>query len=220
MRPETYRHTATLLAERCRVIVPSLFALPGPWRYPDVLAIFTATLEQLEIDRVTMIGHSFGGGIELGFAARHPKRVEALVFADTLAVSREWVLASEALRHPLGLRAMATKKATSAFVDNLVRHPRQLVGAAWWAFTSGRSEDISKIAAARVPAHVLWANRDTILSRSDGETFARELEASFTVVNAPGEQVIDHDWMFEHPDLFVEHLDLLGLAALAPAGPS
>jgi hypothetical protein len=91
-------------------------------------------------------------------------------------------------------------------------HPRQLIDAAWWGFTSGRSRDIHLIAEAGVPAHVLWANRDSLLNRNDGQEFARELHASFTVVDAPG--YVDHDWMYRHPQLFVDHLERLGLAAL------
>ena len=91
-------------------------------------------------------------------------------------------------------------------------HPRQLVDAAWWGFTSGRFGDIYLIAEAGLPTHVLWANRDSLFSRADGEEFARELHASFTVVGAPGH--VDHDWTYRHPQLFVDHLDRLDLSVL------
>ena len=45
------------------------------------------------------------------------------------------------------------------------------------------------------------------------QEFARELHASFTVVDAPG--YVDHDWMYRHPHLFVEHLNQLGLRVLS-----
>jgi hypothetical protein len=61
---------------------------------------------------------------------------------------------------------------------------------------------------------VLWANRDSVLRRSDGERFARELNASFTVASAPDGRPIDHDWMFQEPDLFYAHLEDLKLSAL------
>jgi hypothetical protein len=65
-----------------------------------------------------------------------------------------------------------------------------------------------------IPAHVLWANRDSILSRSDGERFAQELDATFTVASAPDGRGLDHDWMFQQPDIFFEHLLGLGLKVL------
>ena len=92
----------------------------------------------------------------------------------------------------------------------------QLVRAAWWGFTSDRSDDIEKLVAAGIPCHVLWAERDSILLRSDGQHFAHDLHATFTVVNRPpGYGRVDHDWMFDDPELFAAHLEELGLEVLS-----
>jgi pimeloyl-ACP methyl ester carboxylesterase len=213
MRPSTYAGTAELLAQSCRVVIPDLFAVPAPWRYDDVVDRLRATLDALDLDRVSMIAHSFGGGIELGFAARHSERVTELVFSDTMAVSAEWGLADEALRHPFGLLRLATTQAASAFATQWIAHPRQLVEAAWWGFRSRRLGDIDAVATARIPCHVLWANRDSILPRSDGRRFAERLHATFVVARS-ADGPVDHDWMFQDPALFVEHLRLLGLRCL------
>jgi pimeloyl-ACP methyl ester carboxylesterase len=215
MRPATYGGLADRLATRCRVIIPDLFAVRGRWRYETIMEAFTATVDHLGLDRVSLLGHSFGGGIELGFAARWPDRTVEVVFSDTLAVSRQFRLADEAMRHPRRLLELATAAATSAFVENWVRHPRQLVGAAWWGFNSGRTTDSAAVAAAGIPAHVLWANRDSLLERSDGEAFAKDLNATFTVASAPDGRAMDHDWMFQQPEVFVDELDGLGLTALS-----
>jgi pimeloyl-ACP methyl ester carboxylesterase len=214
MRPGTYRGTAELLAGSCRVVVPDLFAVPAPWRYRDVLDRLVATVDDLGLERVSMIGHSFGGGIELGFASRHPDRTVELVFSDTLAVSDEFGLADEALRHPVGLLRLATARAASAFASQVLSHPRQMAEAAWWGFRSRRAGDIETVAAAGIPAYVLWASRDSILPRSDGCRFAELLHAPFVVAQADDGRPVDHDWMFEDPELFVEHLRLLGLRFL------
>jgi pimeloyl-ACP methyl ester carboxylesterase len=79
MRPDMYRRTARLLAERCRVILIDIYATRGRWRYEDVLESFTATLDNLGLERASFLGHSFGSGIELGFAVRHPQRVVRVV---------------------------------------------------------------------------------------------------------------------------------------------
>lgn len=216
MRPDTYRPLADLLARRCRVVVPDLFAFRGPWRYPLVLDAFTSALDRLGLETVTLIGHSFGGAIELGFASSFPDRVVELVFSDTLAVSREWGLADEALRHPLRLLWLATPTAASAFARSWITHPLQLVDAGWWGFTSSRDGEAEACARTGIAAHVLWANRDSILARADGERFARVLNASFTVASAPDRRPIDHDWMFQQPELFFSHLEGLKLNALEP----
>jgi pimeloyl-ACP methyl ester carboxylesterase len=217
MRPDTYRRLAELMASRCRVIIPDLFAVRGAWRYPEVLDAFVATLDGLGLDRVSLLGHSFGGGIEIGFAAGRPGRVVELVFSDTLAVSREWGLADEALRHPTRLLRLATPLAASAFARQWIEHARQLIGAGWWGFTSDRDGEAGSCARAGLPAHVLWANRDSILLRSDGEKFARALDASFTVAAPSDGRPIDHDWMFQEPELFFSHLEALELTALEVA---
>ena len=216
MRPATYGRLADLLAQRCRVVIPDLFALRGRWSYPKVLDAFVATLDRLELDKVTLLGHSFGGGIQLGFATRAPGRVVELVFSDTLAVRREWGLADETLRHPLRLLRLATPTAVAAFTRSWIENPRQLVDAALWGFTSGRDAPSEAVARAGLPAHVLWANRDSVLSRDDGRRFARELNASFTVATSADRRPVDHDWMFQDPELFFRHLEELKLNALAP----
>ena len=51
---------------------------------------------------------------------------------------------------------------------------------------------------------------------SDGSEFARDLHATFTVVDRPqGAAPVDHDWMYRYPGLFTVHLERLGLKALS-----
>jgi pimeloyl-ACP methyl ester carboxylesterase len=215
MRPATYGRLADLLATRCRVVVPDLFAVHGRWGYAKVVDELTEAVDHLGLDRVSLLGHSFGGAMALEFASRFPDRVVETVFSDSLAASREWQLAAEVLHHPVRLLRLATPRAMGAFIRTSLDHPRQLVDAAWWGFTSGRQTDAAVVARAGIPAHVLWANCDSILSQADGRRFADELDASFTVASAPDGRSLDHDWMFEEPDVFFDHLDGLGLKALA-----
>ncbi len=215
LSPFSYRGLAELLAWRTRVAVPAIFALHGRWSYERALTALVATLDRLGMERVTLIGHSFGGGLELGLAARHPERVVELVFADTLGMSREWVLAEEAVR-PMTLFRLATPTAALDFTRSWVSHPMQMVRAAWWGFVSDRRQEVATIAREGLPCHVLWANRDTLLRRSDGSEFARDLHATFTVVDRPqGAAPVDHDWMYRYPGLFTVHLERLGLKALS-----
>lgn len=219
MQPATYVPMAELLADRAQVVIPAIFALPGRWTFEHALDCLEATLDDLGVDRVTLMGHSFGGGLELGLAARQPARVRECIFSDTLGMHREFGLALEAV-HPLGILRMATRAATTSFLHSWATHPVQLSTAALWAFFSNRAEEIKTIADAGIPCHVLWAEHDTILSRADGKEFARRLYATFTIAKRPpGYGPIDHDWMFDDADLFVDHLDDLKLEALT-LGPT
>ena len=218
MQPETYLPLARLLADRARVVIPAIFALPERWSFEHALACLELTVDDQGIDRASLLGHSFGGGLELAYAARHPERVVECVFSDTLADRREFRLAQEALRNPIRLLGMASVPAAEAFFKSFLTHPEQLMRAAWWGFTSDRTGDINGIAAQGTPCHVLWAERDSILLRSDGQHFAHDLGASFTVAQRPpGYGHIDHDWMFDDPELFAAHLEDLDLQVLSPS---
>jgi pimeloyl-ACP methyl ester carboxylesterase len=215
MRPETYVPMARLL--RARVVIPDLFAVPGRWTFDHALECLQRTLDDLGVEQVSLLGHSFGGGLELGLACRSPARIVECVFSDTLGMHREFSLALEAV-HPLGIVRMATPRAVRAFSEQWMAHPLHLAEAAMWAFRSDRRPEIEECAAFGLPCHVLWAARDTILSRKDGQEFARRLRATFTVAKTPpGYGSVDHDWMFDDPELFVQHLDALGLRALPMA---
>jgi pimeloyl-ACP methyl ester carboxylesterase len=219
LSPWSYRGLADLLAWRTRVAVPAIFALHGRWSYEGALRALEATLDSLGLEQVTMIGHSFGGGLELGFAARHPERVVELVFADTLGMRHEWSLAEEAANPRtlmLSLLRMATVSAGVDFTRSWLTHPMEMVRAAWWGFVSDRTQEVTTIAREGLPCHVLWASRDTLLRRADGAEFARDLHATFTVVDRPtGAHPVDHDWMYRFPGLFMLYLERLGLKALS-----
>ena len=222
MQPETYVPMARLLADRVRVVIPAIFELPEWCTFGHAMECLELTFADQGVERMSVLGHSFGGGLELGFAARHPERVVECIFSDTLAVTREMSLAREFLSHPPGaILRMATARALTAFARSWLTHPAQLASAALWGFMDDRYDEIDVIASARVPCHVLWASRDTILSRRDGQEFAQRLRATFTVAESPaGYGPIDHDWMFDDPALFVKHLEQLGLEALSGTMPS
>jgi pimeloyl-ACP methyl ester carboxylesterase len=215
MAPDLYRATAELLGQRCRVVMPDLYRVRGRWRHREIVERLATTIVELDCGRVTLVGHSFAGGIELGYATRYPEHVVELVFADTLAAAREFGLASEALRHPVRLLWMATPAAARSFGATIATHPRQVAEAAWYGFMSDRSRACARAVELGLRAHVLWANRDSLLRQADGRAFAAELQASFTVVQTPDNEPVDHDWIYRHPQLFVDHVGQLGLDALS-----
>ncbi len=56
--------------------------LTGGVALPDTRADLLAWLEKLGLDRVDLVGHSWGGKVALDFAAAHPERVRRLVLVD------------------------------------------------------------------------------------------------------------------------------------------
>lgn len=87
----------------------------GAARYADDLE---ALLAQLGVERVALVAQSMGGRTALGFAVRHPRRVRALVMADTWGFFDwpEQVARADRLREqqpergePLAVRALGAR---------------------------------------------------------------------------------------------------------------
>lgn len=84
----------TLAAER-RLIAPDLFghgasAKPvGDYSLGSHAATLRDLLDRLEVDRVTLVGHSLGGGIAMQFCYLFPDRVDRLVLVSSGGLGRE-----------------------------------------------------------------------------------------------------------------------------------
>ncbi|MGW1025930.1 alpha/beta fold hydrolase [Streptomyces sp. NPDC002577] len=83
----TFAHLAQALKPEWRLIAPDQRGHGESDRASDYsregyLADLEALLDQLELDRVVLLGHSLGAINAYQFAARHPERVSALVNAE------------------------------------------------------------------------------------------------------------------------------------------
>ena len=220
MQARAYLPLAQQLHHRLRVVIPDLFALSQwreLWTFQHLRDCLMYTLDDLGIERVTVIGHSFGGGLALGLASQHADRIDECVFVDTLGPKRQLSLAREAAR-PIGLLHTASRPAAMSFLWMWMSHPVQLASAAVDGYFSKRDTDIDELRRRGLSCHVLWAADDEILSRQDGEDFARRLNASFTLAEQPpGDAPLTHDWIIDRPEVFVTYLDKLGLRILRHA---
>ncbi len=83
------------LASGHRVFAPDIVGFgytdkPAIEYIPDVFLRFIGDfLSVLDIERCHLVGHSFGGGLALGFALAHPDRVEKLVLVSSAALGPE-----------------------------------------------------------------------------------------------------------------------------------
>jgi len=71
--------------------------------FADNAAAAAALLDRLEVDRATVVGHSWGGGVALEMAGRYPDRVAGLVLVASVAPGDAIGLVDRALAlRPLG----------------------------------------------------------------------------------------------------------------------
>jgi pimeloyl-ACP methyl ester carboxylesterase len=90
-----WAHLIDRLDDTHRVIVPDLFghgasAKPvGDYSLGAHAATLRDLLDRLDIEQVTLVGHSLGGGISLEFCYLFPDRVERLVLVGSGGLGRE-----------------------------------------------------------------------------------------------------------------------------------
>lgn len=90
-----WAHLIDRIDDSHRVIVPDLFghgtsAKPmGDYSLGAHAATLRDLLDRLGVDKVTIVGHSLGGGISMEFCYLFPERVERLVLVSTGGLGRE-----------------------------------------------------------------------------------------------------------------------------------
>jgi pimeloyl-ACP methyl ester carboxylesterase len=91
----TWRHVIPGLAEDFEVIAPDLLGhgRSGKPRGDYSLGAYASGLRDLlavlDVDRVTVVGHSLGGGVAMQFAYQFPERLERLVLVDSGGLGEE-----------------------------------------------------------------------------------------------------------------------------------
>jgi pimeloyl-ACP methyl ester carboxylesterase len=121
---DTWRNVIPELSRDHRVIAPDLLGhgrSDKPRADYSVAAYANAMrdlLSVLDVERVTVVGHSLGGGVAMQFAYQYPERCERLVLVSTGGVSHEV--------HP-ALRLAATP-AADLFLPLLRLAPARFVG--------------------------------------------------------------------------------------------
>ena len=195
--PHTYKRTAEALADRWTVYVPSIFRLGRRWEADAVLDALDALAGDARLQDLTLVGHSFGGGTALGWAARRPELVRRLVLVDSLALTPTWGLARNFFWGSRFWRMVSLRAA----LDFLRVPPLDLARAGWWGFRAHRSEAVAAVVDSGVDTAVVWAGRDTLLAQRDGAELARALHARHVVVDPPDDD-LGHVWVFRRPELF------------------
>src|SRR5580693_8762598 len=96
----TWRDVIPLLTDRFTVIAPDLMGHGqsekpvGDYSLGAFASGIRDLLEVLDIERASVIGQSFGGGVAMQLAYQHPERCERLVLVDSGGLGREvnWML--------------------------------------------------------------------------------------------------------------------------------
>jgi pimeloyl-ACP methyl ester carboxylesterase len=116
----TWETVQTKLAQRFTVIAPDLLGhgkSDKPRADYSVAAYANGMrdlLAVLDIDRVTVVGHSLGGGVTMQFAYQYPQLVERIVLVGTGGVTKDVHFALRLASLPMGSEALAVLRMPGA----------------------------------------------------------------------------------------------------------
>lgn len=201
-----WKRNAPALAARHRVIAPDVIGFGRtrcPGRMPSIAEladVLAGWMEEVEIERAHVIGHSMGGQLAVHLAARHPERVARLVLVDSAGIPRPRPLAPGALaRFALGL-APPRRWGDPVFLpviagDALVAGPRVILQAVGRILRDDVRPLLSRIVA---PTLIVWGEHDRVIPLEHGEELREEIAGSRLLVVPQAA----HNPMVDHPGAF------------------
>jgi pimeloyl-ACP methyl ester carboxylesterase len=233
-----YRHAlGPLVRQRLRVYAPALPGFGGTASLPrDELGFagyarwVAHFLDAVGIDGpVTLIGHSFGGGVAIQTAYDWPRRVSRLVLVNSIGGSAwshhhgmvrrirerplwDWGLHLQADLLPIRQLTRVVPVIVSDAVPNLFRNPRAIWDVAHLARTADLTGELEELKRRRLPVVILWGRSDKVIPPASLESLCTAL-GDPKLITVPGK----HSWLLADPQGFGEVMtDVVGVAPGAP----
>jgi haloalkane dehalogenase len=202
-----------------RAIAPDLYGLGdsddgAPTTFEANLNALGDLIDELNLDRVAVVVHDWGGFIGLAWACDHPDRVSALVISNTgFFADGRWHGMAEAIRGDDGEQIVAAIDRPG--FEGLLRSSGDFDDGAmdtyWQPFAEGRGQratldfyrsmDFSKLAPydgrlaeLGVPTLLLWGPEDQFAPIGGAHRFEREIPGAHLVtVDGAGHFVFDQE---------------------------
>jgi pimeloyl-ACP methyl ester carboxylesterase len=188
--------------------------LTRPWTFREYAAWTGRLLDQLQVGRVPVIGHSNSGPVGIYLALDRPELISHLILTDTIGAdvsqSLVRVFAGRAIDAVLEYRL--TLSAFHHIVYNAIFHTRNFFQEVLY---SARTDVVGVAAELRVPTLLMWGRRDHTMPLRCAELLRGSIPCSRLHISPGG----SHDWMITHAEEFAQALaDHLGdLASPVPS---
>ncbi len=145
-------------------------------RPPTTLARW---MDQIGLERISMVGHSMGGYIAAELAADHPERVERLVLVDAAALPFDPRIATHGISLILELRSLPPSFLPTLLYDALRAGPRTLWGAANDLLRSDLRPKLERIQA---PTLIVWGQHDALVPLAIGQQLSQHMRGKGLLV--------------------------------------
>jgi pimeloyl-ACP methyl ester carboxylesterase len=227
LSPASYRAGLTRVAARgARVVAPALPGFGGSDQLPAAELTLTgfarwvaAFLDSVGADGpVTVVGHSFGGGVAVRLAHDAPDLVSRLVLVNSIGGAVwatgpegprlmserpwwDWGMHLQADLDPGRLLGRVVPVILSDAATNALRNPVAVWKVAELARTADLREELEELRRRRLPVVVLWGRQDRVLPEASLAALRLALgEAAVRTVDG------SHSWLITDPDAFTEVL--------------
>jgi pimeloyl-ACP methyl ester carboxylesterase len=188
---KAFRLIADPLAQHFQVIALDLpgfgetqFPREAAWDVEKYARFVQEFLDKLEVKKLIIIGHSFGGRIAIKFAKLFPERVEKLVLVATAGVRPKPGLRAAALRFLAKIgKGLMSKNMQERFIRQFGSPDYQQAGRLRETFKKVVNEDlVSDARTVIAPTLIIWGEKDTEVPLRDGEIFYQAIKNSRLVV--------------------------------------
>ncbi len=196
---EPYQEALNILCDRYHLLAPYL---PGfgkstgsveNWNYYDYAQVLIRFLQELNIQKIHLIGHSLGGGIAATIAALMPNHVQSLILVDSTGIPVEpspLVLAQRAIEMTAQtpqMRFPQIIQVFQAFSYNLFFNTQNTIKALFLSLEKDLKEILPQI---QSPCLLLWAENDFTTPLRAGQEFSQLIKGSQMIVI----EGVYHEW--------------------------
>lgn len=180
-----------------------------PWDLETHVADAIETMDSLDLGRVDLIGHSFGGRIGLELAARHPGRVSRLVLYDPavwvpppVALERAEAMRADesfaSVEEAVAARLVTDPKTPRAYLEDEVPEHLRVMDDGRWRYRYARSAVVAAYGEMAKPPPLGDVHAPTLLIRALAgqvvpEAFAdmcRDTMPDCTVATVPNGHIV------------------------------
>jgi pimeloyl-ACP methyl ester carboxylesterase len=165
---------------------------PVPWGVGDYAVCLRRLLDRLEIEKSTLIGHSFGGRVAIVYATTWPEQVDRLILVDSAGIRPATTprqqaigLAARAGKAVLGLPGLKGLRASAraAATARLGSEDYQQAGPLRKTFVRVVGEDLRpRLPRIQAPTLLVWGSNDDATPLADAKIMEKEIPDAGLVV--------------------------------------